>query len=107
MNFIPSRKKIIAALMMGAFAGGMAPIFVAGANTACISTVSVAHAASCPTPTKRYQEAARDDSEDKVADATESVSDNIFKAAWRIALLVAAVFLARIGWKHFHKKKNA
>lgn len=93
--------------MMGAFAGGMAPIFVAGANTACISTASVAHAASCPTPTKRYQEAARDDSEDKAADATESVSDNIFKAAWRIALLVAVVFLARIGWKHFHKKKNA
>ena len=24
-----------------------------------------------------------------------------------IALLVAVVFLARIGWKHFHKKKNA
>ena len=67
--------------MMGAFAGGMAPIFVAGANTACISTVSVAHAASCPTPTKRYQEAAQGDSEDKAADATESVSDNIFKAA--------------------------
>ena len=93
--------------MMGAFAGGMAPIFVAGANTAYISTASVAHAASCPTPTKRYQEATRDDNEDKAANTTESVSDNIFNAAWRIALLVAIVFLARIGWKHFHKKKNA
>ena len=107
MYFMPVKKKIIVAFMIGAFAGGMAPIFDVGANAACISAVSVAEAASCPTPTKRYQEAARGDSEDKAADATESVSDNIFKAAWRIALLVAVVFLARIGWKHFHKKKNA
>ena len=31
----------------------------------------------------------------------------LFLYAGLLALLVAAVFLARIGWKHFHKKKNA
>ena len=34
----------------------------------------------------------------------ESPADNIFKAGWRIALLVAAVSLVRIGWKRFAKK---
>lgn len=107
MYFMQHRKKIIAALMIGAFAGGIAPIFVAGENAAYIRTSAVAHAASCPTPTKRYQEAARSDSEDKGEDSKESAGGNIFKAAWRILLLAAVVVLARIGWKHFNKKKSA
>ena len=106
MYFIPLKKKIIVAFMIGAFAGGMAPIFGIGTNAACISTTPIAEAASCPTPTKRYQEAAKSDDKDAAPEAKESVFDNIFKAAWRILLLAAVVFLARIGWKHFHKKRS-
>ena len=103
MHLFPFKKKIIAAfIIIGAFAGGMAPIFVVQENAAA----SIAQAASCPTPTKRYQEATKGDREAKM-DAQESAAgDNLFKAAWRIALLAAAIFLARIGWKRLRKKNE-
>lgn len=106
MHLFPFKKKIIAAfIIIGAFAGGMAPIFVVRENAAAIPAASIAQAASCPTPKKRYQEATKGDREDKM-DAQESAGDNLFKAAWRIALLVAAIFLARIGWKRLRKKNE-
>ena len=106
MKFIPCRKKFIAALMIGAIAGGMAPIFHSGQNTPglSLSIASVAQAASCPTPTRRYQEAPNKGRDSTLDEEQESPADNIFKAGWRIALLVAAVFLVRIGWKRFAKK---
>ena len=106
MKFIPYRKKFIAALMIGAIAGGMAPIFHSGQNTLelSLSIASVAQAASCPTPTRRYQEEAKKGSDSTMEEEQESPADNILKAGWRIALLVAAVSLVRIGWKRFAKK---
>ena len=91
-KFSQWKKKIIIAFMIGAIANSMAPIF---ASVETPPAISVAQAASCPSPTKRYQEASKD-----------SIADNIFQSAWKILLMIAVVFAARIGWKHQQRKQN-
>lgn len=104
-KFSQWKKKIIIAFMIGAIANSMAPIF---ASVETPPAISVAQAASCPSPTKRYQEASKD-SDDRSKEATktkDSIADNIFQSAWKILLMIAVVFAARIVWKHQQRNQN-